>query len=62
MKKKKTYFDVWVRRDHSFTAKIEAENLEQAIERAKGMTIEQLMDVPGETVDSEHRFTAVLEA
>jgi hypothetical protein len=59
--KKKT-FDVWIRRDHHFSAKIKADSLEQALETAKQMSIEQLVDAPGETIDSEHKFTAVLEA
>jgi len=62
MKKNVKRFDVWVRRDHQFTAKIKADTLEQALEIAKLMTIEQLMDAPGETIDSEHKFTAVMEA
>lgn len=60
-KPKKPKFDVWVRRDHLFTAKIEADSLEQALEIAKSMDIDQLVDAPGETIDSEHKFTAVLE-
>jgi hypothetical protein len=55
-------FDVWVKRDHIFTAKIKADTLEEALATAKSMTIEQLIDAPGETVESEHTFTAVMEA
>lgn len=64
MSKKKDVkkFDVWVRRDHTFTATIEADTSEEAIATAKSMTIEQLVDAPGETMDSDHKFTAVLEA
>jgi len=58
--KKQTY-DVWVRRDHLFTAKIKADSLEGAFQLAKSMSIEQLMDAPGETVESEHKLTAVME-
>jgi len=52
---------VWVKREHSFTATIKADSLEQALETAKGLTIDELIDLPGETVDSEHKFTAVME-
>ena len=61
MKKQQT-FDVWVKRDHLFTAKIKADSLEQALEKAKAMSIEQLVDAPGETIDSDHKLTAVMEA
>lgn len=61
-KKNVTKFEVWVKRDHLFTAKIEADTLEEALSTAKAMTIEQLLDAPGETVDSEHQFTTVMEA
>lgn len=60
-KKKAKTFDVWVRRDHLFTSKIEADTLEDALVIAKSMSIDDLVDAPGETIDSEHRFTAVLE-
>lgn len=59
---KKKVFDVWVKRDHMFTAKIKAETLEEALSLAKAMSIEQLVDAPGETIDSDHVFTAVLES
>jgi hypothetical protein len=54
-------FDVWVKRDHIFTVKIKAETLEEALATAKLMSIEQLIDASGETVDSEHTFTAIME-
>ncbi len=60
-KSKKPKFDVWVKREHTFTAKIEADSLEQALEIAKSMSIERLLDAPGDTIESEHKFTAVLE-
>lgn len=62
MANKKTTFDVWIKRDHTFTAKIKADSLEEALATAKSMSIEQLVDAPGESIDSEHKFTAVLEA
>ena len=64
MKTKKNVkkFDVWIRRDHQFTAKIEADTLEEALAIAKTMSIEDLLDIDGETIDSEHKFTAVMEA
>lgn len=55
-------FDVWVKRDHLFTATIKADTLEQALETARNMDIDELLDAPGETVDSEHKFTSVMEA
>ncbi len=61
-KKENKKFDIWVRRDHLFTAKIKADTLEQALEIAKSMSIDQLVEAPGETVDSEHKFTAVMES
>jgi hypothetical protein len=60
-KKKAKTFDVWIKREHIFTAKIKGDTLEEALALAKSMTIEQLLDAPGETIDSEHRFTAVME-
>lgn len=59
---KKKVFDVWVKREHTFTAEIKAESLEEALNFAKEMSIEQLVDAPGETIDSDHKFTAVLES
>jgi len=55
-------FDVWVCREDTFTAQVEADTLEQALEIAKGMTIDDLVDAPGEMIESEHKFTAVIEA
>lgn len=54
-------FDVWVRRDHYFTAKIKAQSLAHALEIALSMKIDQLIDAPGETIDSEHKITGVME-
>lgn len=48
-KPKKPVFDVWVKRTHTFTAKVEADSLTEAIEIAEGMSIDQLIDAPGET-------------
>ena len=59
--KNKKKFDVWIKREYSFTVKIKAETLEEALAIAKSMTIEQLVNAPGEEVDSEHTFTAVME-
>lgn len=59
--KKKT-FDVWVKREHTFTATIKADSLEDALALARTWPIEDLVDAPGETIESEHKFTAVLEA
>lgn len=63
MSKKKVVkkFDVWVRRDHTFTVTIAADTLEEALAAAKGMSIEDLVDASGETIDSDHKFTAVME-
>jgi hypothetical protein len=61
MKKKDKKFDVWVLREYSFTAKIKADSLEEALEAAKGMSIYQLLDAPGEEIDSNHTFTAIMQ-
>jgi hypothetical protein len=60
-KKDTKKFDVWIRRVDTFTATIEADTLEQALELAKTYSIDELSDAPGENIDSEHRFTAVIE-
>ena len=59
-KKKQPTFDVWVERKHTFTVKIIANSLEEALAEARKMSIDELLDAPGETVDSEHEFTAVM--
>lgn len=61
-KKEAKKFDVWVKRDHIFSVTIETDTLEQALEIAKQMSIDDLLDAPGEQIESEHKFTAVMEA
>jgi hypothetical protein len=59
-KKTKTpVFTVWVKRDHFFTAEIKADSLADALGKVKEMDIDQLLDAPGETMDSEHKITGV---
>lgn len=62
MKTKTKKFDVWVTRTHQFIAKVKADTLEEAIQIARAMSIDELVSAPGETIDSEHAFTAVLES
>ena len=61
-KKEVKKFDVWVKRTHTFTATLEVDTLEEALERAKQMDLDMLLDAPGETIESEHVFTAVMAA
>ncbi len=51
-KPKKQTFDVYVRRNHFFTATIEAATLDQALEIANNMTEDDLLDAPGDTLES----------
>lgn len=60
-KKAKT-FNVWVRRVHTFTAIIEADSLEEALASANAMSESELLDVPGDTIDSEYEITGVLKS
>ena len=59
---KQKVFDVWVERKHLFTVKIKADTLEEALQIARQMNIDKLLDADGETIDSEHRLTSVMEA
>jgi hypothetical protein len=59
---KKPKYDVWIKREHTFTAKIQANTFEEALETAKLMSIDDLLGAPGETVDSEHEITGILKA
>lgn len=61
-KPKKPKFVVNVQRKHWFTAEITADSLEEALETARKMDIDVLLDAPGETIDSEFRITGVDEA
>jgi len=62
MKKKVTTFDVWIERKHIFTARVVADNLEQALDVARHMTLDELLDAPGDTCDSEHKITGVMKS
>jgi hypothetical protein len=62
MKEKLPKFDVWVKRTHTFTATVSAKTLEDAVILAKNMNEQQLLDAPGEEIDSEHELTAVMKS
>ena len=59
MKKKK--FTVHYHVDAVYEATISAESIEEALQKAKGMTSAQLHATPGDVLDEEVRITAVFE-
>jgi len=60
-KKNQPKFQIWVRRDHYFTADIVANSIAEALEIANKMSIDELVDAPGEQVDDDHKITGIME-
>lgn len=54
-------YTLYVKRDVLFEAHITAPTIEEAFEKAKDMTTEQLWDTPGDIIDDAHKITAVFE-
>lgn len=58
MKPKK--FIVHVKADVAYEAIIQANSIKEALEKADGMTHEQLWALPGDVIDAEREITAVI--
>ena len=58
---KKKIFTIYVKRDVLFEAKIKADTLKEALEKAQSSTTAQLWDTPGDIIDDNHIITAVFE-
>ncbi len=62
MKKlKKKQYTVNVKRDVFFEARIEADTMREAFEKAEAMSTDELWNTPGDIIDDEHKITAVFE-
>jgi hypothetical protein len=54
-------YTIHVKRDVLFEAQVSAKTIEEALEKAKALTVEQLWLTPGGIIDDEHKITAVFE-
>ena len=61
MKKKTSAFDVWVKEVRTFTAIVEADTLEQALDLARHMSGDELNGCPGDMVDSDIEIIGVMK-
>ena len=61
-KKKQPQFEIHVKADVFFSAMINADNLEDAIQKAKELGYSGLWDATGDIIDTEHKITGVFES
>ena len=59
MKVKVREFTVNVQRDVLFEARVQADTIKEALDKAVAMSTEQLWATPGDILDDEHEITAV---
>jgi hypothetical protein len=55
-------FTVYVKRTYDFTAEIEAASINDAIAIAGQLEIDELVDAPGDALDSEHEIWGVVKS
>lgn len=61
MTQKKKKFTIWYKVDGFYTAEVPAESLEEALEKARGMSQENLNALPGDVQDETVTITGVME-
>jgi len=62
VKKKQPSFEIQVKADVYFSAKIEANSFEEALQVARQLGYQGLWDAPGDIIDTEYKVTGVFEA
>jgi len=60
-KKKQPVFEIHVKADVFFSAKIEADSFEEALQKARQLKYYGLWEAPGDIIDTEHKITGVFE-